>query len=289
MNNYKNKILLAGVVTIFAFLVTIGSTYAWFTVGRTSTIGPIEMSVKTDTSLLILLDNGYTDVANHDFLVNPSNYLSALSNDDFTGIYDFTNITLSPITTTNGLNFTLKNGDAASSSDAVLTPGQYLEFSVWLLSQQNTVTVAMRNLSVTASSGTALQNIVTDAVRVSTFPDGGSSAQIYGLDKDYAFTYLVGQTGYDSIIPENNVIVPATATALGLLHEDYYLSSGTPVASQSTDDLASATTVVTLTADVPSKVTIRIWIEGWDADCTNNLFNSHFIISYDFVVKAVVI
>jgi hypothetical protein len=291
VKTFKTKILLAGIITVFAFIVTIGTTYAWFTVGQNSAISAIQLRVESDTSLLILLDNGYIYDAEHDkvMLDNPSSYSSILNNSDFTGIYDFGNITMLPVTTLDGKAF-LKSDrvTSASYSDNIATPGQYLQFSMWLLSQDNTVTVALKDLTVTATTGSFWQNTVTDAVRLSTTV-GANDAQIYGFDKDYDFEFLPGQTGYDSVTAANNIINSGYETALTALHELSYQSSGTPDEVESTATLASAATVVQLTTNIPQMVTVRIWIEGWDFDCTNNILGATFSFAFDFTVKAVVV
>jgi len=281
VNTFKKKILLAGLVTVFAFIVTIGTTYAWFTVGQASQIGSIELQVQTDTSLLILVDDGYSMAANEAFLIDPASYSSSLTNSIITPIYDFTNMVLEPVTTYNGTTY-LKNDRTTSASSTEVT-GQYIEFSVWLLSQANAVNVALKDLTVTADNGNVLNNAIRDAVRLSLTPNGGG-VQIYGLDKDYDFTFIPGQTGYDSTpASTNNEILPANESALLALHKLYY-SSGATVVDESTT-LALASTVVSLAADVPQKVTIRIWIEGWDVDCNNNVLDTVFGISFQMTVK----
>jgi hypothetical protein len=281
VNTFKKKILLAGLVTVFAFIVTIGTTYAWFTVGQSSQIGAVELQVQTDTSLLILVDDGYTMLANGAFLVDPESYSSSLTNSIISPIYNFTEMVLEPVTTANGTSYLQNDRSTPASSTEVI--GQYIEFSVWLLSQANAVNVALKDLTVTADNGNVLNNAIREAVRLSLTPDGGA-VQIYGLDKDYDFTFIPGQTGYDST-PDttNNSILPATESALLLLHNQYY-TSGVPVADES-DTLALADTVVSLAADVPQKVTIRIWIEGWDVDCNNNVLDTVFGISFQMTVK----
>lgn len=288
MKTFKTKILLAGIITVFAFIVTIGTTYAWFTIGQNSAVSAIQLRVETDTSLLILLDDGYDYVTNKTMLDDPESYSSVLNNSDFTGIYEFGNIKMLPVTTLEGESFLQSDRvSAASYSDSETTPGQYLQFSVWLLSQDNTVTVALKDLTVTATAGTIWQNTVVDAVRLSTTVST-ADAQIYGFDKDYDFEFLEGQTGY-STTPADNIIDSTDETALIALQELSYQSSGTPDEVESTATLASATTVVQLTANVPQMVTIRIWIEGWDFDCTNNILGATFSFAFDFTVKAVIV
>ncbi|MCK7485959.1 MAG: hypothetical protein MZU97_10720 [Bacillus subtilis] len=56
--------------------------------------------------------------------------------------------------------------------------------------------------------------------------------------------------------------------------------------NESVDVKANATTLFNLIANTPTKVTIRIWIEGWDAQANNNLVGAVFNMSFGFIVKS---
>ncbi|MFH0993262.1 MAG: hypothetical protein V1761_02810, partial [bacterium] len=53
MKSLRNKIILSGLVLLFALVATIGSTFAWFTVSNTVTVGAMQLNVQTSESLLI--------------------------------------------------------------------------------------------------------------------------------------------------------------------------------------------------------------------------------------------
>ena len=42
--------------------------------------------------------------------------------------------------------------------------------------------------------------------------------------------------------------------------------------------------IVTLTEDIPEIVTVRLWIEGWDAEATNALMGLSTDVSFAFTI-----
>ncbi len=278
MSTFKKKILLAGMVAIFAFVTTIGATYAWFTIGMASQVSDIQLTVQSATSLMIMMDDenggGYNMIDDEAYLMNPANYVTLLSNANITAEYVFTSIVLEPVTTTDGLAMIRQDLTTPASANPA-TPGQYIEFSMWILSQDKDVHVATMDLEVVSDDeNTEQQDEIINSIRLSVKSADIASPFIYGYDKDYDYEYTSG-----------TVIAPATKTALIALHGLYY--SNVAVANQCTDVLDDANTIVTLAADVPEKVTVRIWIEGWDFDSNNNVLNADFAISFGFIVKAV--
>lgn len=265
-------------VAIFAFVTTIGATYAWFTIGQASQVSNIQLSVQTATSLMIMMDDenggGYNMVDDEAYLMNPANFVTLLSNANILSEYLFTSIVLEPVTTTDGLAM-IRQDLVTSASANPVTPGQYIEFSMWILSQDKDVSVATMNLSIVSDdANTTQQDAIVDSIRLSVKSGDIASPFIYGYDKDYDYEYTSG-----------TVIVPATKTALQALHGLYYANAA--VANQCTDVLANAHTVLSLLSDVPEKVTVRIWIEGWDFDSNNNILNADFTITFGFIVKEV--
>lgn len=279
MSSFKKKILLAGMVAIFSFLTMIGATYAWFTIGLASAVGPIDMTIQTSTSLMIMMDDmsaggyDYGDPTDKAYLDNPANYVTLLTNDAIKAEYLFDSIVFQPITTEDGASWIRQDLTTAASADPAV-PGQYIEFSVWLLSQDKAVTVAVMNYEASAANVNPLQDAVVDCVRLGVTGDDGIG--IFGQDKDYDYIYEDTLAAIDGGIE----------TTLTALHSLYY---GDLVANQSTDALEDATTILTLAADVPEKVTLRIWIEGWDDDCDNNALAAHFTLNFGFIVKEVIV
>lgn len=289
MHSLKKKVILTSIIVLFALIATIGSTFAWFTLDSSSTVGDVQLEVGSDVSLLLLMDQNYDYVnnpAHKTFLDNPSNgfYVSNLTTAMIVAVYNYNLISFEPVTTTNGKNY-LKNDRVTPASASPSAPGQYIEFSVWILSQTQNATVTIRNLEITANNTIIFKNIVADAVRMSIENQAGD-VFIFGNDRDYLFTYREDQFGYDSVTPANNSIPALQKSTLEALHKIYY-TTGTPIVGESTSSLTSADTVVSLTGNTPQKLTIRIWIEGWDEDANNNIMSAALRVKFDFAVQEV--
>lgn len=273
MKGIQKKILLAGFAAIFAFIVTIGSTYAWFTVTSANQVQAVTLNIETADSLLIMLDDptantnaGYIYDADHDkaTLDNPANYKTVISSTDIAAYYTMADFVMTPVTTTDGTSFTNRAGSSVSGNILVT-------MSFWVMSQSKSANIAVHELTLSANNGTPIKNTVVDAIRFSvTSPDDGT--KVFGKDKLYSFDD--GGTLIDS----------ADEAAITLLHGVYY-TAGTAVAGESTATLSSATTTFDLAPDTPEKITIRIWIEGWDDECTNNLIAAVFDIGFGFRIK----
>lgn len=291
MTNLNKKILLSGLVAIFAFVTMIGATYAWFQITSVVNVEPINISISSSESLLITMDEGYSLPADNAYLTNPTNYVTNLTNADIIAAgYDFTGgrIEMAPITTIDGIAFTSRSGGAVSSTPSLVTPGDFIEVSVWLFSQSSSVTVAVYNYAASAANTLSLADDVINCLRMSTQVSGSGTSLIYGLDKDLDFAFLPNIVGYDAGTPANNTINSTVKTNLIALNGEYYSGTDTPVVGQVTNVLADAETVVTLTVGVPQKVTLRIWLEGWDLDCDLNLIGAEFALAFGFSIKAVV-
>lgn len=276
-------------VVIVAFVITIGSTFAWFTLGEASTVSDMNLTINSSESILILMDNNYNLIDNSTYLNTPTNYKSVLRNIDITPVYDFLNgkIFMKPLTSTNGLSITNRAGAAASFTPNTSSPGDYIQFSVWLLSQSAEADIAISEFSVSAANDLTQKDIVVDTVRLSI--DAGAASigtnRIFGLNKDYDFQFDEGDVGYDSVTPANNQIVEAVETNLITNHHAVFHTNGLPEVGESVTEKGDATGVLNLLANTPTKVTIRIWIEGWDAQANNNLIGAVFDIAFSFIAK----
>lgn len=302
MNSLKRKVISTSAIVLFALLTVIGSTFAWITIDSSASINQVELTIGTDVSLLIMMDDkvggyDYSNPADQLILTDPANgkYVTNLTSGEIKSVYDYTNIELEPISTSNAYSFNRSREHAnvtASYSASSTTPGQYIQFSVWILSQAQNSTVTIRNFDATASNSIVFKNQVMNAVRMSIEnnqpeTEDNQKFYIFGKDKDYLFTYRSDQFGYDSVTISNNSIPALQKTFLESKHAEYYSSIGgdTSVVGEKSTNLALADTVVTLSANVPQKLTIRIWIEGWDEDADNNIMTAAFSVKFDFLVQ----
>ncbi|MCK7485958.1 MAG: hypothetical protein MZU97_10715 [Bacillus subtilis] len=103
----------------------------------------------------------------------------------------------------------------------MVTPGEYIEFSVWLYSQSQSIVVALSDYTITANHTIVEKDIVVNAARLSI--NAGSGAKIFGLNKDYDFQLFPNQIGYDAVTTANNVINSTVATNLSsTYHASYF-------------------------------------------------------------------
>jgi len=66
-------------------------------------------------------------------------------------------------------------------------------------------------------------------------------------------------------------------------HSTFY--SSTSSYSDASSTLGDADTVCSLPDNSPELITVRIWIEGWDAEATNALMGAVLSVSFQFVIK----
>lgn len=306
MKSLKSKVILSAAVLLFALVATIGSTYAWFTVSNTVTVSSIQMNVQTSESLLIKVDTG--EAYNAATLLDAENYKANLTQTDVTASSLYTNLStwkLSPVTSQqtnmtttsiNGAALNSMNVDTRAYTSAATgnsSTGTYIEINFWVLSQGTAdANIALQDLTITASNSLTAQDAVVDAVKVAAWTsrvygvavDAPETAKVFGLDNDWGFVFTSGMRGY--VGDSTDSIDGTTKTALQALQSVYYQSGATAADNIVTDTLSAATTISTLSTNVPERITVRFYVEGWDAECTNAVLAAQFSISFKFTIKA---
>ncbi len=297
MKSLRNKVILSGIVLLFAFIATIGSTYAWFTVSSDTTVEGINLQVTAAENLLIkaknrldgsedssanLLDASYYENSiDLPYLISKGYFYENITVVDGVATAYDTPWRLQPSTVLGGgstataISLTyINNINAVMAGDPVTPPsyatatansstGHYVTIEFYLLSQSSSAeNVALTGLTISSSTGNSTaQNIISNAVQVAfTFDDETtlSSAFVYGNDPDYAETIPV----------EGSTAVPApTATA--------------PTVSTPVTTTAS---LYSLQPNTPTLVTVTIFIEGWDEDASNDIIRAFFDISFGFSI-----
>jgi hypothetical protein len=152
--------------------------------------------------------------------------------------------------------------------------GHYIQIKLWLLSQAGeTQDLFLNDLTITSAAGnSSAQSIIANAVRVSfTFEDdefdlsgegytatGASDTVIYGNDAD---------TLYAIPTTSANVLLGTAPTAPAVV---------TPV--------STTPALYQLYENVPTLVTINIYVEGWDEDANNDVILAGFNIAFGFTI-----
>jgi hypothetical protein len=311
MKSLRNKVILSGIVLLFALVATIGSTYAWFTVSNTVSVSSIELNVESSESLLLLVDDGYNLVDDEAYLEDATNYKANLTMADIIAstLYDTELATwrLVPVTAAQLADGVTNDGSDATNLDALdasafqlmdidskvysaasanQTDGGYIQIDFWALSQSTTSEdIILEDLEIASDSGNSLsQDEIVDAVNLAVY-DNDSKYSIFSLDPDYEFAFATGMRGFDD--DATDAISFAARTDLIELHATYYNEAGTNLANIVTNTIANATTIATLASNVPQKLSVLIYVEGWDEQTTNGVLAATFQISFKFSLKDV--
>jgi hypothetical protein len=186
--------------------------------------------------------------------------------------------------------------------------GKFIELNFWLYAQTsdgNPINVTLKDLTIT-SSADAPKNDVVNAVRVAIWGDNSAfnvagaagDAYIFGIDNDYGYAFVEGRIGYSSTAAattplvdpvigttEFNFIDQIQAETEIVLTDHLFFTSGAAVVGASTETLGSAQTLFALNPDEPTLFTVRIYIEGWDENTTDDINAADFNISFNFVLQ----
>lgn len=221
------------------------ATYAWFTVNTFAGVEDFEMEISTGQQLLVSMENHGSNLEMYTDTITNEMIDSYLSRFD-TSIEE---MILAPVTTNNGKTFTYEHGSEATANRA------YLEFDcyfigtcdMWVhLTTEGDVDGSNKGTEVTSSSP-APQSEVTQAVRMD-----------FDTESDGVATYEPGKG------------TPATAL------NTFDLPSGEM-------DYQNSNRLFHLDELTPKKVTVRLWAEGEDPQCDDDIKEANLRIQLSFI------
>ena len=258
------------IMIIITSLIMVTTTYAWFTISNTPKVNGLSMTAGTSGSLKIASENNGSPGTYQDTLDFDANYFSSVKlapvttadgisfysptyNDDGTGVTDFKMITATNLLKSVGsATFYLK----AESS-------QYATFDICLLGGGNATFV----------NGTSALYSAQDSVRVSfTIQDSnGTKTVIYEPNSDATLNSTTRATNASG----NTTYGGYTTIAQ---HSDLsFYSNG--VGSTRSDSL------FTINTGEDVKITMKVWIEGMDKDCVNEIAKDTISAAIKFITK----
>lgn len=230
-------------LSVIAMLVLVTATLAWFTLSNFASVNEINLKISTAPELYLDVENRGTDV---------SLWKKVLTNDMVNTSLRAQNAPtldqqlLDPVTTTNGITFQSQSGSARNSNDT-----SFVEFKVWFIATKEmyvhlsgqTVQVEGENATSTVTTtDTGAKADIVRAVRIS-YEDNGTAA-IWEPNRG---TPVNGQTTFD--------VSQSFSSDSRLFHLD------------------------TLT---PKQITFRIWAEGNDPECDNDVQDSNLTVQMLF-------
>ncbi len=240
-------------ISILSILGLTSATFAWFTVNTFAGVQLFELQVSTGDDLRVSMENHGANIEQYTHVIT-----NDMINSYLRGKYNKTmdQIILDPVTSTDGRTFTYQGGTRAEANG----DESYFEFECYFIATRDmtvhlTTESANENGDVTSptggtevqSSSPAPQSDVIRACRVGFEGEGNTSVKTYEPNKN----------GQSTSLPT------------------FDLPSGT----MNYNDDNSLFTLQRLT---PKKVTVRVWLEGEDPECDNDIQRANISIKLSF-------
>ena len=231
-------------LSIIAMLVLITGTLAWFTLSNFASVNEINLKISTAPELYLDIENQGTDITRWKKVLTNEMINQYLGSVNGTRIADQR---LDPVTTTNGINFQSQSGSTRNANES----SSFLEFKVWFIATTDMwvhlsgQTVEVQGSNATTACTTTETGAKADIVRAvrASFEDNGTAA----------------------------VWEPNKAAAInGLATFDVGRSFSNDTRLFHLDKLS------------PKQITIRIWAEGNDPECDNDVQDSNLTIQMLF-------
>ncbi len=319
MRKLTQKLVLS-VVTMALVVIALGtSTFAWFTLTNTAQLGTFQGQVVAGTGIEVSLDNyrwfnGITSDQMQDYLFEGGFPVGVADDTD----PKYTDFRWDAITSKDGASFIyLDESNAGASSYIEFT--LYFRSEEAATINWSAVTLAgagkawVPDASFLGSTGES----VTVGSAYTVFAKNGARVSVTGTEPTVIYQ-LAGSTGSASASGNQTTFGYVTggqakyweAKNPGLTFANYVLTAteaslgsgngySVPATASGEDFEAAAAAVTTLGAGVAvldltaptapdiyytGSVTVRVWLDGWDADTFNALFNAYLSASFEFKV-----
>ena len=242
----KRRKRLIVFVMIITLLSMCSSTVAWFTVNTFAGVDSLDLHISLSAQLKVSMEDHGRNLDEYGKVITNEMIDGYLA--EFDTSLDET--ILDPVTTTNGVRFTGKRGNVRRPNNR-----SYLEFDCYFIATEDMW------VHLTTESTEQGEDDGTKVTTTSTGPkaDGGNCVR-----GDFS--------------TERN------GTAI------YVPNKGTPVNGQTTFDLPSGTMVYSdntrlfhLEELTPTKVTIRLWIDGEDPQCDDDVQDAQLGVQLGFI------
>lgn len=293
--NLTKKLFLSVLTLAFAVISLGASTYAWFVMSSDTKVDTFTATVKPGESGLVIavseipVGENTVDTSKltwRSTALNLATDFAAATNVNFTAVQNAKNFAGDAFKTLKGnakvnedyvafrLYFKLADADEKSTGDVYLTDYDLVNkatINPWYVNKDY-----KDSTGTTVVAGNSMSYNVVDAARLALVPDGGN-ALIYEVeDAPAADSPLAnrssgyGQNGaYDYY---KNVL--GTADLANYPADGYYTISKL--------DATAATKLGTITGTGYISVDVYVWIEGWDQECINAIFEQVLNVTLKF-------
>lgn len=296
MNNIARKLVLSALTVVLTVAALGTTTFAWFTLTNTAVVQPFQASVVADTGIEVSLDgvDWYTT------LTEP--LISAYITSAY-GSFNFTHVT-----TVNGFS----NFNTLGASGLTNTTSGYLEIPVYFRSNSASA-IDWTGVTLTSplspwTSDVAFTATTGAVVAGGSIPQDASNAMrigiqgVVGVDPDHVVVFEKPASNNNNVVLGGDGSTPADFSNGGVgddgSYNYYFIKTGSLVPGTDAvitaptvtliNDSAAAQRILDMTADSTyntaywGQITIRIWLEGWDADAYNSLLARQITAGFTF-------
>lgn len=283
----SRKILFSIIALVVAVVAASTSTYAWFTTNTTVTVDTFSMDVKSNSDTLLVAvtasDAEQPAITSFKYTLTTADINAVINESPSTD--------LDAVTSADGKSFKKIDNTAAADTASyvalkfwfattnIATNGK-IQVSSLTLNQINGGNIEGTQSAVAGTYnaqdvvvGGNLDTQVLNAVRLSFY--NGTDAYVYGEDTaaGYGNCLTTGNLAVDQynavVDPGTDIVCPAEQAALTVNVPSTKLTVAT------FGDTASSGYYYT-------SATLYIWVEGYDADCLNDILDDVFSVSIGF-------
>lgn len=239
----KRLIVFIAIITLLSMTT---STVAWFTVNTFAGVDTLDVHISVSAQLKVAMNDYGTDLDKYGKVITNEMVDEFLAGDN-TRLSD---IILDPVTTSNGTTFTNQRGTRRERNNR-----SFLEFDCYFIATEDMwVHLTTEHSDIDGDNGTSVQS--------------------------------------DSPAPKNDVV---NCTRVGFTTESngtavYENNKGGAVNGLATFDLPSGAMVYSdntrlfhLDEMSPKKVTVRLWVEGEDPECDDDVQDADLQVALSFV------
>lgn len=239
----KRLIVFIAIITLLSMTT---ATVAWFTVNTFVGVDTLDVHISVSAQLKVAMDDYGTDL---------DKYTKVITNDmidEYLADYDTSleDTVLDPVTTTEGTTFTNQRGTVREANNR-----SYLEFECYFIATED---MWVHLTTESTESGN------DDGTKVSTDSTGAQADVVNCTRVDFS-TETNGTAIYE---PNKTTAVNGQTT--------FDLPSGTMVYSNNTR-------IFHLDQLTPTKVTIRLWIDGEDPQCDDDVQEADLSVQLGFI------
>lgn len=304
MRKFSNKMVLS-VLTLVLLVVALGTTtYAWFTVGNTTSVEQFETEVTSGHGLeMVYLDSGNTERGGWKRTITASDIIAYLEADYGLSAGQWaTHFRLKPVTSTNGTEFkklTTTTTEYDTLSAATRADG-YVEFKLKFRTMAPGASLVWKNVTLNSTgvqwapevsfTGVGGETVNTtplksyyakNAARISV--NAGATTFVYELPSteapDYSNTQL-SNNAPNWTQGAHHYFQKVTGVDLSSSHGSY------TAVTTITDLTGAGKTLGTLTGELDQyqylTVTVRIYLEGFDSETFNAILKDKLQVALGF-------